>query len=139
VGALHLGSFLKEFEHNGGAAEGEKKADENRGAATKAGLRRDQKDRSDGEKNLKGAADKHKLLDPQEVVQGEFDSYGKEEKDDADFRQDLDVLRIRDDPQGMGAYDHAGDEETDHGGYPEPMANEKDRDGKPKNEQKIYE
>ena len=79
MGAVKLGLFLKDFQDNGGAAQGDKKTYEHGLIERAAQSGGDGEAHHKGQDNLERTAQNHRLLHAHELFQGKFNADGKEQ------------------------------------------------------------
>src|SRR6266480_126869 len=72
-------------------------------------------------------------------AQGELDADGKEQQDDADFRQALDLMHVRYQAECVGAEQDARDDEPREGGELDTMEHQDDEQGDGEDDRQVFE
>ncbi|OPX80820.1 MAG: hypothetical protein A4E43_00830 [Methanosaeta sp. PtaB.Bin005] len=112
LGGVHLGFFLDYPQHNGRAAHGDQKSDQDSRTDRLAKVDQQGIDSEDGQGDLKGAPNQDILFHLHQIFQGDLQPDGEEQQDDADLRQDINLLDGLNQTQALGAGQRPGEYEA---------------------------
>ena len=134
-----LGAVLEYFHDDGGAAQGNQKADQHRFPDVQAERSRYAKGGGDRNDHLKRAADEDGSPDLQQAAEGKFQADRKKQQHDAHFGQDFDRLNITDKTEPEGAADQSGEEKSHDNGNPHQVAQIQDKGRKTNDNEDIIQ
>ncbi len=138
MGAVKLGLFLKDFQDNGGAAQGDKETYEHGLIERAAQSGGDGEAHQKGQDQLERTAQNHRLLHAHELFQRKFNADGEQQQHDTNFGEDFHFLYGADQPKSIRPGENSRQEKAHNGGQVEALTNQKHTDGQGEYDKNIF-
>ncbi len=125
-------AFLQQPQDDGRGRKGDQKTAENTDLDALSPQKGNQDDGAYSQADLQAAAEKDRFFEARQRVARQFHADGEQQQGDADIRQHIDGVSIRDDAQQRGTAQNAGEQKSHRGGQAQTDADGVDEDGKQK-------
>ena len=99
----------------------------------------DRRDANDGDRDLDTAAEQHGFPQTSQTFERKLETDSKQQQDDTDLGEHLDLVRVVDQAERSGPCQHAGQDEAGDGGDAETPQQRDDQHSGAENDDQVFE